>query len=83
MKYETLEILKEETYRNQPYVNITDNMVRVTLTCSRNEWHVIKRHLTSRSSGQAKLCAERGYHEFKMGKRPKCIHCGYTVSPSA
>jgi hypothetical protein len=46
MEYKTLEILKEETYRNQPYVNISDNMVRVTLKCSRNEWNDIKRHLS-------------------------------------
>ena len=47
MEYETIEILKEETYRSKPTLNMTDNMVRVTLICSRNEWREIKRHLTS------------------------------------
>jgi len=83
MEYETLKILKEETYRDQPHVNITDNAVRVTLTCSRNEWYNIKRYLTSRSSGQAKTCAEKGDHVFKMGKKPKCVICGHSVSPAA
>jgi len=45
MKYQTVEILNEETYRSKPLVNMTNDMVKVTLTCSRNEWHEIKRHL--------------------------------------
>ena len=38
-----VQILKEEKYRNTPMVNVTDNMVRVTLTCSINEWRIIKK----------------------------------------
>jgi len=77
MKYETLKILKEEKYRNQPYVNISDNMVRVTLTCSINEWHNIKRHLTNRSIG-LETCGD--YHELKKQKdgRMVCNKCGLT-----
>ena len=48
MRYETLRFLKEETYRSMPFVNITDNWVRVTLTCSRNEWNHIKTPLDFR-----------------------------------
>jgi len=40
-----VEIIKEEPYREEPYVNTTENMVRVTLTCSRPGWHKIKGHL--------------------------------------
>ena len=40
-----IEILKEEPYREEPYVNTTENMVRVTLTCSRPGWRKIKGHL--------------------------------------
>ena len=45
MEYQTVKIIKEETYRSKPVVNITDDYVRVTLTCSRNEWHMIKKEL--------------------------------------
>jgi len=45
IKYKTIKILKEELFRDRPNVNITDNMVRVTLTCSRNEWREVKKHL--------------------------------------
>lgn len=37
-----MEVIKEEFYRSTPYVNTTDDMVRVTLTCTRNEWRVLK-----------------------------------------
>lgn len=37
-----MEVIKEELYRSTPYVNTTDDMVRVTLTCTRNEWRVLK-----------------------------------------
>jgi len=42
MTYE-IKILKEETFRSKPLVNMTDDMVRVTFVCSRNDWHEIKR----------------------------------------
>ena len=45
MSYKTIKILDEKTYRSPLNVNMTDNMVRVTLTCSRNEWHTLKQHL--------------------------------------
>ncbi len=41
-----IKILKEETYRSKPLVNMADDMVRVTFACSRNEWPEIKRYLT-------------------------------------
>ena len=34
IRYKTLKILKEETYRNISNINVTDNMIRVTLSCS-------------------------------------------------
>ena len=43
--YKTVSILKVQPYRSPPAVNVTDNMVRGTMTCSRNEWRNIKRHL--------------------------------------
>ena len=45
MEYKTIKILKEEKYRDSPLVNKTDNMVKVTLVCSINEWRYIKRHV--------------------------------------
>ena len=45
MKYQTVKILKEETYRSKPVVNITDDYIRVTLTCSINEWRNIKKEI--------------------------------------
>ena len=50
MEYRTIKLLKEETYRIPPLVNTTDNMVRVTFTCSRNEWHEIKRQIMKNST---------------------------------
>jgi len=40
-----MDIIKEETYRSSPYVNRTDDMVRVTLHCKTIEWIKIKREL--------------------------------------
>ena len=45
MEYQTVKIIKEETYRSKPVVNITDDYILVTLTCSRNEWRMIKKEL--------------------------------------
>ena len=36
-------ITKETTFRSKPLVNMTDNMVRVELITSRNNWRRIKR----------------------------------------
>lgn len=47
MKYQTIKILKKETYQSGLFVNMTDNMVRVTFICSLNEWPEIKGHLTN------------------------------------
>jgi len=33
-----MKIVKTETFRSEPLLNMTDNMVRVTLDMSRNEW---------------------------------------------
>ena len=44
-----MKILKEELFRSSPNVNVTDNMVRVTFVCSRNEWRNIKLSLLSSS----------------------------------
>lgn len=41
----TVTIIKEETYRSKPIVNISDDYVRVTLTCSINEWRNIKKEV--------------------------------------
>ena len=40
-----LKILKEETFRSKPLVNMTDDMVRVTISFTRREWHKVKRIL--------------------------------------
>jgi hypothetical protein len=37
-----MKITKEETYRSETRVNMTDDMVRVTMTFTRNEWRRIK-----------------------------------------
>jgi len=37
-----MEVIKEELYRSTSYINKTDDMVRVTLTCTRNEWRELK-----------------------------------------
>ena len=53
MRYETIEILKTEYYRSKPLVNKSYDMVRVTMTCSLNEWRSVTRHLTDGVPQQA------------------------------
>lgn len=45
-----MKILKEETYRSTPYVNKTDDKLRVTLDCDIIEWIKIKRILENNES---------------------------------
>ena len=40
-----MKILKEETFRSKPLVNMTDDMVRVTIQLTRNEWRQAKREV--------------------------------------
>jgi len=40
-----IDVLKEETYRSKPLVNISDDMIRVTLTMSRREWRTVKKQI--------------------------------------
>ena len=54
MKYNTVEIIQEQTYRSIPLLNVTNNMVKVTLTCSVNEWHSIKRHIKNVNDSECK-----------------------------
>jgi len=35
--------IKEETYRSKSLVNMTDDMIMVTLYMSRNKWHMVKK----------------------------------------
>lgn len=71
MTYKTIEILKEEIYRSSPLVNMTDNMVRVTFTCSRNEWREIKRGWES--------CSCSGVSWQKCDNGNECPSCGYKI----
>ena len=43
MKFKTIYIIEKITYRSRPFVNITDDMVRVVLTCSIREWKQIEK----------------------------------------
>ena len=54
MKYNTVDIIQEQSYRSIPLLNVTNNMVRVTLTCSVNEWHSIKRHINNIEHSECK-----------------------------
>ena len=54
MKYETVDIIQEQTYRNIPLLNKTNNMVKVTLTCSINEWLSIKRYIKNVKNSECK-----------------------------
>jgi hypothetical protein len=47
MKTKHLKIIKEETYRSKPYVNMTDDMIRATISCKRYEWHIIKKFINT------------------------------------
>jgi len=62
-----MEIIKEEKYRSKPYVNMTDDMVRLTLTCDINEWKrlkkviqedIYKKALEEIVNTQGKVCEE-------------------------
>ena len=73
MKYETIKIVKEELYCSKSMVNVTDNMVRITLICSRNEWHELKRHLIP-VEADAEGCADVGDCKWVDGF---CHTCTY------
>lgn len=39
-----IRVTKEEFYRSDPdRLDMTDNMARLTITCTRNEWRELKR----------------------------------------
>lgn len=38
-----IKIVKEETFRSKPLVNMDDDMVRVTIHIKRNMWRELKR----------------------------------------
>ena len=38
-----MKIIKKETYRSSPMVNMSDDMVRVVLTMTRNEWRELEK----------------------------------------
>ena len=37
-------LVKKQTYRSLPFVNMTDNRIRVTLDMPRNVWHRLKKY---------------------------------------
>jgi len=46
MKFPTLTILEEATYRSKgSNINMPDDMIVIALTCSQNDWFWIKRLL--------------------------------------
>jgi len=45
MNLKNVVVIKEEPYRSTPLVNSSDDMVRVTLAMTCNDWHVFKRLL--------------------------------------
>lgn len=40
-----IKIVKEESFRSKPLINMDDDMVRVTLDMSKNDWHMLKRQI--------------------------------------
>ena len=40
-----MKVFKEETYRSEPRVNMTDDMVRITINLTRHEYRAIKQQL--------------------------------------
>ena len=47
MKFKSVNIIEEQSYRSNSMVNKTDDMIKVILTCSVNEWHTIKRYINN------------------------------------
>jgi hypothetical protein len=43
-----ISIVKEESYRSKPQVNMSDDMVRVVITLPKREWPILKRDLLGR-----------------------------------
>jgi len=39
----TIKRIKEEPYRSKPFVNMTEDMVRVTFVCPRWKWRELKK----------------------------------------
>jgi len=74
-----IEIQSEELYRSEPRVNMTDDMVRVTLLCDRNEWRRFKRvHL---QSGQAEFRERMTTCRVCRGSGRMPLGCGFPPGP--
>ena len=80
MIYKTVKILKVEKYRSKPLVNMTDNYVRVTITCSRNEWQELRRHLLSEQVVEADAESPHLFKYCGVVEHPDganyCYKCG-------
>jgi hypothetical protein len=44
-----MKIIKEDPYRSNPLVNMSYDMVRVVMDCTRHEWREIKKKLEPES----------------------------------
>ena len=59
MKYQTIRILKLEPYRSTSMVNKSSDMIRVTMTCSKNEWKELKQHIDNNPMKRDKMRSEK------------------------
>lgn len=51
-----MEIKREVTFRSNPLVDMTDDMVSVTLVCPRHEWREMKENLFPQQAVKADAC---------------------------
>ena len=53
-----MELLNTQKYRSIPKVNISDDMIKVTLTMTLNEWHMFRKQIKGgKCEGCTKECA--------------------------
>jgi len=45
------EIIGKDAYRSRPFVNLTDDMYRVVITCKMNDYYGLRRWLDSQNGG--------------------------------
>lgn len=57
-----MNIVKEETYRSVPLVNVRDDVVRVTITCTRKECRILKSQMRDK-------CDEQKNKEIDLSKK--------------
>jgi len=62
-------LVESQTYRSLPFVNMTDNRVRVTLDMPRNVWHRLKNTLCLFNKEELKVLQDITHRECEKNEK--------------